>query len=36
MNNKENVILELSFEFALQIIEYTERLESKRKYIIAK
>jgi four helix bundle protein len=33
---KRNVILELSFEFALQIIEYCETLEEKRKYVIAR
>ena len=29
------MILELSFEFALEIIEYCEVLESKRRYVIA-
>ncbi|MEX2380687.1 MAG: four helix bundle protein [Vicingaceae bacterium] len=33
---KRNEILELSFEFALRIIEYTELLEEKRKYVIAR
>ncbi|MBN2612223.1 MAG: four helix bundle protein [Bacteroidales bacterium] len=33
---KRNEILELSFEFALQIIEYCELLEEKRKYVIAR
>ncbi|HZH71174.1 MAG TPA: four helix bundle protein [Mariniphaga sp.] len=33
---KRNEILELSFEFALQIIVYCELLEEKRKYIIAR
>lgn len=33
---KRNEILELSFEFALGIIEYTELLEAKRKYVIAR
>lgn len=33
---KRNEILELSFEFALGIIEYTELLEIKRKYVIAR
>ena len=33
---KRNEVLELSFEFALQIIEYTEVLEAKRKYVIAR
>ncbi len=36
MDNKENVILKISFEFALQIIDYTELLEEKRKFVIAK
>lgn len=33
---RENEVLELSFEFALQIIEYSEVLEEKRKYVIAR
>jgi len=33
---KKNEILELSFEFALQIIVYCEKLEDSRKYIIAR
>lgn len=33
---KRNEVLELSFEFALEIIEYTEILESLRKYVIAR
>ena len=33
---KRNEILELSFEFALQIIDYCELLEEKRKYVIAR
>lgn len=36
METRENLILDLSFDFALQIIEYSELLEEKRKYIIAK
>lgn len=31
----KNVILEKSFEFALNNIEYSETLESKRKFVIA-
>ncbi|MDD4605597.1 MAG: four helix bundle protein [Dysgonamonadaceae bacterium] len=31
-----NEILELSFEFALEIIEFSELLESDRKYVIAR
>ena len=33
---KKNVILDLSFEFALEIIEFVEVLEARRKYVIAK
>ncbi len=33
---RKNEILELSFEFAIEIIEYSELLEEKRKYIIAR
>jgi len=32
---KENVILKLTFEFALEIIEYCEILENNRKFVIA-
>jgi len=32
----ENIILDLSFDFALEIIEFAELLDKKRKYIIAK
>ncbi len=30
--NKENLILDLSFKFALEIIKFKENLESIRKY----
>ena len=30
-----NEILELSFEFALDIIEFAEKLEEKRKFVVA-
>ncbi len=33
---KRNEIVEISFEFALMIIEFAELLEEKRKYIIAR
>ena len=33
-DKKENVIVERSFRFALNIVEYAERLESERKYVI--
>ena len=35
-NDKENLIVKLSLEFALDIISYTELLESQKKYIIAR
>ncbi|WP_420317851.1 four helix bundle protein [Ekhidna sp.] len=33
---RRNEILELSFEFALLIIDYTELLEENKKYVIAR
>lgn len=33
--NKPNLIVDLSFQFALEIVEFTELLESKRKYNMA-
>lgn len=35
-NKQNNLIVELSFEFALKIIRYAELLEADRKYIIAR
>jgi four helix bundle protein len=35
-NNKErNLIVELSFSFALDVIQYAELLEPKRKFVVA-
>lgn len=34
--NKENIIVQKSFEFALKVIEYCEQLEELRKYVIAR
>jgi len=34
-NDKENMIVKLSSEFALEIIEYAELLEEHRKFVIA-
>ena len=34
--NKENLIVKLSIEFALDVIEYTEFLEEQKKYVIAR
>jgi four helix bundle protein len=33
---KRNEVLELSFELALKVIEFSEMLEEQRKYVIAK
>jgi four helix bundle protein len=35
MGKDENLILRLTFEFALEIVKYTELLESQRKYNMA-
>ena len=35
MNAKPNLIVELTFNFSLKIIDFTELLESKRKYNMA-
>jgi four helix bundle protein len=35
-DDKENLIVKLSFEFALKIIEFSEELEAKKKYVIAR
>ncbi|WP_016777305.1 four helix bundle protein [Anaerophaga thermohalophila] len=35
-NDKENLIIKLTLEFSLEIIEYSELLEEKRKYVIAR
>jgi len=34
--NKENLIVELSFSFALKIIQYVELLEKDKKFVVAK
>ncbi len=34
-NDKDNLIVIKSFEFALRIIEFTELLENQRKYVLA-
>src|ERR1700741_2646451 len=35
-SRKENIIVNLTFSFALEIISYTEILEEKRKYVLAR
>lgn len=35
MNDKPNLIVDLTFDFSLKIIDYTELLESKRKFNMA-
>ncbi len=34
-NKEKNLIVELTFEFALKIIKYTEVLEKERKFVLA-
>jgi four helix bundle protein len=36
MEKRENLILDLTFDFALEIIEFTEILEEKRKFVIGR
>ncbi len=33
---EQNPIVEKSFEFAIQVVAYSEDLESKRKFVIAR
>ena len=33
---KDNIILKLTFEFAVAVVKYAEKLEESRKYVIAK
>jgi four helix bundle protein len=35
-NDRSNVIVDLTFKFAISIVEYCEELESKKKFVIAK
>ena len=35
-NDKENVIVEKSFRFALKVIQYCELLEENKKYVISR
>jgi four helix bundle protein len=35
-NDKDNLIVQLSLEFALEIIEYSELLEDHKKYVISR
>ena len=32
---KDNLIVKLSFEFALEVVKYVELLEGKRKFVVA-
>jgi four helix bundle protein len=36
MEKKKNVILDLSFEFSLEIIKFSEELENRKKFIISR
>ncbi len=35
-NDKENIIVKLTFEFAIQIIDFVDLLEAKKKYVVGK
>ncbi len=35
-NDKQNVIVDKSFQFALKIVEFTEVLEANRKFVLGK
>ncbi len=35
-DQSENLILKLSFQFALNVVEFAETLDEKRKYVISK
>ncbi len=35
-NKGKNVVVELTFDFALKIIKYAEKLEKDHKYVIAR
>ncbi len=35
-NDKENKIVEMTFQFAVKLIEFTEKLEESRRYVLAK
>jgi four helix bundle protein len=35
-NDKENIIVKISFEFAIMIVEFAENLEGKSKHVVAK
>lgn len=36
MEEKKNLIVDLTFDFALEIIAFSEKLEERKKYIIAR
>lgn len=35
-NDKNNLIVDLTFQFALEIVTFTEKLEDQKKYVIAR
>jgi four helix bundle protein len=35
-DDKENIIVELTFKFSLHVIQYCEQLEEKKKYVISR
>jgi len=35
-DDKENIIVDLTFKFSLRVIQYCDQLEEKKKYVISK
>jgi len=35
-NDKENIIVDMSFKFAIDIVKYTEALEQQKKFVISR
>ena len=35
-NDKENIIVDMTFQFSLEIIKFSELLEEKKKFVLAK
>lgn len=35
-DDRENIIVDLTFEFALKIIEFSEQIDEKRKFVVVK
>lgn len=35
-NDKDNIIIDLTFRFAFDVVDYCELLENNRKYVLAR